>query len=290
MKKIFFILCIILAFLGKPFCQDSNQQDDGKKPVRSPFEGGMVIDNQTVQIPTANTLELIIHHRFGSTENGLSDLYGIYGASNIRIGLNYSIRDDIMVGIGTTRNKKYQDLQWKWNIFRQTRSNSMPVSITYFGDIALDGRSEGVFGDNYHFGDRLSYFTQLIICRKFTEAISFQVSPSFIHYNKVDTLLEHDRFAVSFTGRVKFSPQSSFIVNGDFPLNLDFIKENRTFSFKPKPNLGMGIEVSTSTHVFQVFIASAAGIINQENLMYNRNEFGEEGILLGFNITRLWNF
>ncbi|MCF8339241.1 MAG: DUF5777 family beta-barrel protein, partial [Bacteroidales bacterium] len=31
-------------------------------------------------------------------------------------------------------------------------------------------------------------------------------------------------------------------------------------------------------------------IINQENVMYNQNDFSDDGWLIGFNITRLWSF
>ena len=57
-----------------------------------------------------------------------------------------------------------------------------------------------------------------------------------------------------------------------------------------KPNFGIGIEISTSTHAFQIFAGSSAGIIQQENLHYNQNNFWDGQFLIGFNITRLWSF
>jgi hypothetical protein len=60
--------------------------------------------------------------------------------------------------------------------------------------------------------------------------------------------------------------------------------------YYPKPNPGIGYEVSTSGHQFQVFVCSASGIINQENRVYNQNAFFDKGILIGFNITRQWGF
>ena len=71
----------------------------------------MVIDNQTSVIPSAKTLEMVIQHRFGSMENGLSDFLGIYGAANLRLGLNYTATDWLQIGIGTTKNYKLQDPQ-----------------------------------------------------------------------------------------------------------------------------------------------------------------------------------
>jgi hypothetical protein len=59
---------------------------------------------------------------------------------------------------------------------------------------------------------------------------------------------------------------------------------------KPWPNAGLGIEVSTSTHAFQVFFAAAQGIVPQEVAFYNENNPYNGVILIGFNITRLWTF
>jgi hypothetical protein len=52
----------------------------------------------------------------------------------------------------------------------------------------------------------------------------------------------------------------------------------------------LGIEVSTSTHAFQVFFAAAQGIVPQEVAFYNENNPYNGVILIGFNITRLWTF
>ncbi|MFC1732397.1 DUF5777 family beta-barrel protein [candidate division KSB1 bacterium] len=290
MKSLIRFLIIGIILISTINITYSQEEEKDKRPVRAPFESGYLIDNQTVQIFPKNTLELVIHHRFGTIENGKEDLWGLYAPSNIRFGFNYSILDNLMIGIGTTKNKKYQDIQWKYNIFQQTRSGSTPVGITYFGNIAFDARSEDVLGTSVNTVKRMSYFNQLIITKKFNDFLSIQVAPSITHFNLVDSLAEHDKIGISVGGRYKFSAQTSFIFNYDHPLVLENIQEHTTLLYEPKPNISFGIEFSTSTHAFQIFLATAAGIINQENMMYNFNEFNNEGILLGFNITRLWSF
>jgi len=44
----------------------------------------------------------------------IKDLFGIYAASNIRLGLNYSLMDDLMIGFGTTKDQKLQDFRVKY--------------------------------------------------------------------------------------------------------------------------------------------------------------------------------
>lgn len=282
------LLLLSLAGFGQ---EDPATEETDRRPVRSSFESGILIDNQTVTIPTANTLEMLIQHKFGSIQNGLTDLYGIYAAgANVRIGFNYSIRDNLMVGFGSTKNKKLQDFQVKWTFLNQTRDNHWPVTLTFYGNMAIDARGKEVFGTNYAFGNRLSYFSQLIIARRFNDYLSVQVAPSFTHFNSVDKMMEHDKIGLSFAGRVKISPQSSLMLQYDIPFKIQAIAENMEFTNPPKPNFAFGWEISTSTHAFQIYMGTADGILGQEVLMNNTNDFLNGEMMLGFTITRLWSF
>ncbi|MCU0363634.1 MAG: DUF5777 family beta-barrel protein, partial [Bacteroidales bacterium] len=183
MKKIFLILTLAL-FITPLFAQDA--AESGKTPVDFTFNTSMLIDNQTVAYPFKGSFQLEIQHRFSLIEN-VKNLFGIYGSANTRMALNYGVSDRIMVGFGTTKDYKLQDLQWKYAILRQTTDNSMPVSVSYFGNAVLDARSDDNFGpeESYEFIHRFSYFTQLIIARKFNDKISLQVAPSFAYFNSV---------------------------------------------------------------------------------------------------------
>ena len=101
------------SFLGYFILNDSRPQ--------TTYEGGMIIENQTSYLPSAKTLEMMIQHRFGSMENGISDIFGIYGTANTRLALNYSITDWLQVGFGTTKNYKLQDFSLKANLLKQTK-------------------------------------------------------------------------------------------------------------------------------------------------------------------------
>jgi len=61
-------------------------------------------------------------------------------------------------------------------------------------------------------------------------------------------------------------------------------------SGNPFPNLALGLELSTSAHAFQFFFGNYYNLSPQQNNMYNRNDFTEGEFLIGFNITRLWNY
>jgi hypothetical protein len=235
---------------------------------------------------------MVIQHRFGSIENGLSDFLGIYGSANTRLALNYSVTNWLQVGFGTTKNYKLQDFSLKANLLRQSKDNKSPVDVTYYGNFSLDARDKDYFGEDYKFGNRAAYFNELLVTRQVAKWFTASVGASFTHFNQVDSLYEHDKIGLHFLGRFKFSGQSSILINCDLPLKLDGIKEWGEFTNPPIYNCGIGYEVVTATHVFQIFAGSANFLVPQYNMMWNQNEFfkSTENIFLGFNISRVWNF
>jgi hypothetical protein len=283
MKKIF-IIFIFSLFLSPLFAQEEAQEPKSGSPVRNTFGAELLIDNQTIASPYKGGIELQIQHRFDAIET-IHDLYGIYGSANTRIGLNYGITDRLMIGAGTTKEYSLQDLNWKYAILRQTEINSMPVSLSYFGNLVVDARAEENFGPSPDFKQihRLSYFTQLIVARKLTDKISLQVAPSFIYFNTVKrtsdtTGYKNLNFGLHAGARANLFGNHSLMLEYDQLLTKQDVGGDIK---KPKPNLAFGWEISTATHTFQVFATNYRSIIPQYNLLYNANT----KYMFGFNIT-----
>lgn len=292
MKKTILTLIIALAFGWAGIAQEEAQEAKPKdKPVRSPFQSGYLIDNQTTYIPSEGTLELAIQHKFGKMENKFSDLFGLYApGANIRLGMNYVVAKNLQLGYGITRINMHNDFNAKWTILEQTRNNTVPVAVALYGNMAIDGRADKSFGTEYTFAHRISYFSQIIVGRKINDWLSLQLNTSFTHFNQTDSLIDRDKISVGFNGRAQFSPQSSIIFQYDVPLKVKGIREYREFKNPSKPNFGVGWEISTSTHTFQIYVASAEGLVPQQNAMYNQNDWTKGDLMFGFTITRLWSF
>ena len=280
--KIFLLALLLPLFI---FSQDEDKKKK-ERPERPAFESAYLIDNPTNVLFNKNTLEVQMSHRFGELNYDDNDLAGFWGAANIRIGLAYSIHDRLTIGFGTTKLKRYQDLNWKVGILRQTRSNSMPLSMTYFGNFVVDARSkdQGLFPNTQ---DRYSFFHQLIFAKRFNPNFSMQIAPSVSHYNKVRKEMDNDMFAIAVGARMKISPQTSLIMDYSQPLS-------KFDDFNPTAGISLGAEFATSSHVFQVFITNVWGIIPQENYMFNNKSNGLDGnkgqFLIGFYINRNYNF
>ena len=285
------VMIVLLA------CIQLNAQEETTDPlettmhkvVKNTFESNFILDNQTVMVPIKGTLEMDIQHRFGVVNNGYKDLYGIMAPSNIRIGFSYVLLNNLQLGFGVTKERIQWDINAKYAILKQTSGGGWPFSLTYFGNIVFDTRAKENFVTNT---DRISYFNQLIFARKMTDRISLQVAPSLSHFNNVPAYkdaegqihpkLVNDHIAVAFLGRYKLGESTNVIAGYDQPLTTHPLNN-------PHPNLSLGFEFVTSGHAFQIFVGNYQGIIPQSNNLYNSNDYRDGDILIGFNISRLWN-
>jgi len=288
MKNLIKILFVLLMLPFVAVAQDKDSVKVKEKLERQAFESATLIDNPTNVLFNKNTLEVQMQHRFGEINGDKNDLAGFYGAANIRIAVSYAIFERLTIGFGTTKDAHLQDFNWKVALFRQTRSNSTPLSVSYYGNFTVNARkSEG--SGFYHIQDRYSFFNQLIIAKRFNPNISLQIAPSVSHFNQVDPgsepgrkFMDDDMIAVSLGGRFKVSPQTSILFDYSQPLsNIDS---------KPKSGISLGVEFATSAHSFQIFLTNYKGIVPQQNYMKNQNDFFNGDVLIGFNITRNYNF
>ena len=260
-----------------------------KRPVKNTFESNLIIDQQTVMVPVKGTLEFDIQHRFGIMNNGYSDFYGLFAPPIVRIGFEYVPINNLQLGFGLCSNDMQLDLNGKYALLKQ-KEGGMPVSVTYYGNIVNDTRSKSNFVTD---GDRFSYFDQLMVARKITKNFSAQAAISLSHFNNVpgyinsdgtiSNTMQNDQFTLSLMGRYKINEKLAVLVDYDQPLT-------QNYTNNPHPNLAFGLEITTSSHCFQIIGGNGQYILPQSNAMYNQNDVSKGQYLLGFNMTKLWNF
>lgn len=298
-------LCLCLMALPAIGQDVDSAQVPVARPVANTFEGTYLIDNQTVMVPIKNSFEFQIQHRFGTMQNGVEDLFGMYAPSQIRMGFLYAPIDNLALGFGYSKKNSLLDFNAKYALLKQYKEGGLLklLSVTYYGNMAIDPRSEENGAVVYHTTDRYSFFNQLIFARKVNNWLSVQVAPSLSHYNlQKESGLKNDHWAIAFGAQVKVTEVMSILVNVDQPLSTYGVYEEGYSNPNPNPNVSLGLQVSTSSHAFQIFIGNYDGLIPQENNMYYRweDENGNDDwngferfvdrFRIGFNITRLWNF
>lgn len=277
------------------------------RPVKNTFESIWIIDNQTVMVPNKGSFEMDIMHRFGTVKNGYDDFWGFFAPSNIRLGVDYAPVKNFNFGLGITKNNMLWDGSVKYSIIRQTKG-IYPVSVSYYANMAYDTRKDPDKSIFKYSTQRMSFFNQLIIARKFSDKLSVQIAPSVSHQNSVDGYytkndstgkdifkkMKFDHYAVAVSARYKLTEVTSLMFNYDQPLTVHATNN-------PHPNLSVGFEFNTSGHAFQLFLTNYSGLSPQQNNLYNTNNpFGYKDVagnkvkggqfLIGFNITRLWSY
>ncbi len=303
LKKITLSILFFFSGLVLAFAQEATDSvaAPAKKPLeKKPFESGIFVDYQTVEVPTAKTLEFNLEHRFGTIQHKWTDIWGLWGASNIRLGLNFTPVKNLMIGLGTTKNHMVQDLQVKYTFLHQ-RKGGAPLTIGYYGNLALDASDRKVFGLDYKFSDRFSWYHEFMFARRFCKMFSMQIGLAYSHFNKTDTSKMSDVASISVLGRLKVSPQSSIMIAFEQPIIMNYDPAFvvrypnhwmtvQSSSMQTCQNVSIGWEISTSTHTFQIFMEAANGIVPQYTTATNTNNFWNGFILFGFNLTRLWTF
>ncbi len=285
-----FLACtaiLTILFTGTAMAQEEAE------PVWPIFETVTLVDNQTTYVPMKGSMNVEIQHRFSQIKE-ISDIFGIFGSANTRIGLNYAITDKILLGLGTTRSYVQQDLGWKYN-FLQQMSSGMPVSMAYYGNVVLDARDSKYFApadqpDEYKFVYRISYLHQVIISRKFGEKVGVQVAPTFVYFNAVPEGFRNDNYSLDVGAKFQVLGFHSIILEYDQPLvqPQDVTNESGLVMTEAEtiyPNVSLGVEIGTSTHSFRVFVSNYNAIVKNRSVAFNNRNPLDGDFQFGFNIS-----
>lgn len=250
--------------------------------VTGTFKTTRIANGHSIEQTAKGVLDFRINHRFGAINGGFSEFFGLDNAVT-RIGADYGITDWLMVGLGRSTYMKEVDGFVKARILKQTESGSMPVSVSYLGGMSMQGVAlmQVPAGAEYYFTNRLGYVNQLLIARKFSNALSLQIMPTHVHNNFVQFREEpNDIFAMGVGGRIKLS--NRIAVTGEYYYQLGDRMRNATNS------LTLGIDIETGGHVFQLMLTNSTGV-SERAVVGNTTERWEKGnIHFGFNISRVF--
>ena len=292
MKTRFFCFLLLLFTGMKTQAQDlwsfvDSMQAAPEEFTTATFKTTRLIDQHTLETVGRNTLDFRISHRFGSLNSGSINAWGIDGPVDIRLGLEYSPDGRFMFGIGRTSMEKMVDGFLKYRLLRQKTHGGSPISITLFAGayrLALKDNNVAVQGyDKYKpETNRWSYAYEVMIGRKFSPAFSFQVAPWFVHYNLVEQITDkNDAYGIACVTRLKFTKRMAVTFEYAYRLNT----YSRT---KYYDSMGIGWEIETGGHVFQVHFTNSFGLTENQFFTHTDTKWNNAGIRLGFNVSRVF--
>ena len=290
MNKITCILlttCFVLGAANVIKAQDQdllNLVKDSSKTKKEwasgAFKSTRVINGQSMELLGKGVLDVRILHRFGLLNSGAKEFFGLDQAS-MRMGFDYGITNNLMVGVGRSTLNKELDGFVKFRPLRQAVNGGLPFSIVLVSGVTVQTLPWTDTTRKNYFSSRVAYYGELIIGRKFCNAFSLQLSPILVHRNLVTNAnQENNTIALGIGARLKLSKRTAFVV--DYHPILSG-REPGT-----KDPLSMGFDIETGGHVFQLHFSNSNGMNEKAFLTGTTGDFWKGDIRFGFNLSRVF--
>jgi len=259
--------------------------DDGKPKkeiVKNAFKSIRVINGHSMEFLAPGTMDFRILHRFGQLNQGSKNFFGLDQAS-MRLGFDFGVLQNLMVGVGRSTFKKEIDAYVKYAPIRQsTGYRSFPFTVAFVGGMTMNTMDFPDPTAKNYFSSRLAYYGQAIIGRKFSEGLSLQVVPTIVHNNLVPLSTQpNDVYALGFGGRIKASKRMAFTWDYFYVAN----GIEKGVNYNP---LSVGVDIETGGHVFQLHVSNATGMNERAFITETTSSWEKIDIRFGFNLSRIF--
>lgn len=280
MKK--FLLAASLLFTVFTYAQDdllstldSTQVQDSY--ATATFKGLQIVTMQSTKMPAAKEFYFIVSHRFGTVKNGIDEFFGLDGATT-KLGGVYGITNWLSVSASRHTLLKMYETSLKYRLVRQ--SDDFPLDVVGYSTLDINTLLKKDDYPKIEFGDRLVFVNQLLISRKVSEKLSFELAPTFVHRNLYNPAIEKDnQFAMGAGGRMKLTKRLS--INVEYAYNFD----KPDYYTNP---LSVGLDVETGGHIFQLLFTSSQAMTESGYITNAAGNWGKGDFFFGFNLYRVF--
>ena len=225
---------------------------------------------------------MVVAHRFGDFQNGISDFFGLDQA-NTKIQLLYGLMSDLQLGISRDSYEKTYSGTLKYRLYEQ--SQERPLNISLYGSVDINTQIQKSVYPGLKPADRYSYSFQVLSSRRFDENLSLQIAPIYVRHNLVDLNFTqtqtYNQFLLGTGGRYKLSKRFSF--NVDYAYN--FSKDKNSLYHNP---LTVGVDIETGGHVFQLLFTNSRASNDSSFLTETTGDWSKGEVSFGFNIVRVF--
>lgn len=296
MIKSYFLLCFSLFLSGTLLAQEPDLlsmlgEDETIDYATASFKTNRIINGHSLESTSEGVLDFKISHRFTQLREGVYDIFGLDGAS-IRFGFDYGITNRFTVGVGRNSKDKVYDGYLKYKLLRQCKGKrNIPVTVAYVADIQINTTTFSEKDRENYGSSRLSFSHQLLVGRKLSDRVTFQLSPTLVHRNLVKTKADkNDVLALGIGGRIKLTKRTAF--NAEYY----YVLPNQIDQELYYNSLSLGFDIETGGHVFQLHFTNSndmtyKGFITEttEGWFY-KNAAGKmlSGVRFGFNVSRVF--
>ncbi len=201
----------------------------------------------------------------------------------MRMGFDFGILQNLMVGIGRSTYKKEVDAFLKYAPIRQSNGPwSSPVTFAIVSGMTMDGLPYADPGRKNFFTSRLAYYFQAIIGRKFSEGFTLQIAPTMVHKNLVQEQTDvNNIYALGIGGRLKLSKRIAF--TWDYSHVVIGMPDSGYYH-----PLSVGFDIETGGHVFQLHFSNSTGMNERAFITETTGQWGKGEVRFGFNLSRVF--
>lgn len=259
----------------------SQEQKPVKEFVKNAFKSSRVINGHSMEFIGKGVLDFRILHRFGALNTGLRELFGLDQAS-MRMGFDYGISKNLTIGIGRSTFNKEVDGFVKYRIAHQHKGlKPIPLSLIWVSGMTMN-TTKITDSKLNAFENRLGYYHQIIAGRKFGEAFTLQLSPTFVHRNLVDLPVDkNNMIALGVGARLKLTNRTALILD-TYPI---LYGDREGYNIFP---LSIGFDIETGGHVFQLHVSNARGMNEKAFITETTQDWTKGEIQIGFNLSRVF--
>jgi hypothetical protein len=276
-----FLLSGLVSYAQDDLLGDLMDDEEETNYAAAAFKGTHIIDGHSTKTKSKGELDVLIYHRFGPMNAGIEEFFGLDEA-NMRLGFEYGITDFINVGIGRNSYEKTYDGFFKWKFLRQKKgAESFPMNVVWLSTIAVPTFE---IVEDLSAYERMAFVNQLMFSRKFGEKFTLQIMPGVVHLNTVPETRD-DNDILYLGGAYRYKLNHSFALTGEYYYRFNPLASVETFDV-----IGIGVDIETGGHVFQLHITNARPIIEKGFIAETRDDFWDGDIRLGFNISRTFQF
>ena len=277
-KTLLFISLFVSIFT---FAQDDLLKEIDTSAVKetySPsFKALQVVTAQSTKLPAKKEFYLDISHRFGDVSDGFKNFFGLDNATT-KLGVIYGLADWMSINFARHTYQKTYEFGTKYRLIKQ--ENESPIDLVGYNVLDINSELKKSNFPNLGFTDRFSYVSQVLISRRFSENLSLQLTPSYIHKNLIDPSIDtKNLFSTGLGGRYKISKRVS--INAEYFYNF----EDKNFYKNP---FSVGMDIDTGGHIFQLVFSNSQANTESGYISNATGDWLKGHFFFGFNLYRVF--
>jgi hypothetical protein len=225
-----------------------------------------------------------IMHTFGEVSQGAGTFWGIDSGANVRFAMEYGFTDRFSFLLARSSMDRVYEMTGKLRLLDQMSDGSFPVSVGVHLTGGIQTLDEILLADDVPWLDRTHIAASVPISHQVRDGVSVMVVPMGARFRETYATLRladpADRtvLGLGLGARVKVGRLTS--------LTGQWIPTRGSSSETVRSVVGLGADLETGGHVFQLYFTNVQGLNDAYVLAAPVGQVTDGGLRFGFNVNR----